>query len=69
MALNSFIRDFGMDGIAKSQRDTIQGNIVSTFQVSLSFLNLSCVMSADFLHQGWLLLWSPLHISNCREDR
>jgi hypothetical protein len=36
MALNSFIRDFGMDNIAKSNRDTIQGNIVSTFQVSMS---------------------------------
>lgn len=35
MALNSFIRDFGMNGIAKSNRDTIQGNIVSTFQVCL----------------------------------
>lgn len=32
MALNSFIRDFGMNNIAKSNRDTIQGNIVSTFQ-------------------------------------
>lgn len=32
MALNSFIRDFGLDGIAKTNRDTIQGNIVSTFQ-------------------------------------
>jgi hypothetical protein len=30
MALNSFIRDFGMDSIAKSNRDTIQGNIVSS---------------------------------------
>ena len=36
MALNSFIRDFGMNNIAKSNRDTIQGNIVSTFQVSSS---------------------------------
>jgi hypothetical protein len=35
MALTSFIRDFGMADIAKSSRDTIQGNIVSTFQVSL----------------------------------
>lgn len=33
MALESFIRDFGMNDIAKSNRDTIQGNIVSTFQV------------------------------------
>lgn len=34
MALNSFIRDFKMDGMAKTVRDTTQGNIVSTFQVS-----------------------------------
>ena len=38
MALNSFIRDFGMNNIAKSNRDTIQGNIVSTFQVSSSLM-------------------------------
>jgi hypothetical protein len=35
MALNSFIRDFGMNDIPKNNRDTIQGNIVSTFQVSI----------------------------------
>jgi len=35
MALESFIRDFGMNDIAKSNRDTIQGNIVSTFQVGI----------------------------------
>jgi len=34
MALNSFQRDFDMASVAKTQRDTIQGNIVSTFQVS-----------------------------------
>jgi hypothetical protein len=34
MALNSFQRDFSMSGMAKTQRDTTQGNIVSTFQVS-----------------------------------
>jgi hypothetical protein len=34
MALNSFQRDFNMKGMAKTQRDTTQGNIVSTFQVS-----------------------------------
>ena len=34
MALDSFIRDFGMNEIADDQRDTIQANIVSTFQVS-----------------------------------
>ena len=34
MALDSFIRDFGMNEIADDKRDTIQANIVSTFQVS-----------------------------------
>lgn len=34
MALNSFQRDFNMRGMPKVQRDTTQGNIVSTFQVS-----------------------------------
>ncbi|CAO2653802.1 Nn.00g032130.m01.CDS01 [Neocucurbitaria sp. VM-36] len=37
MALNSFIRDFGMNNIAKTNRDTIQGNIVSTFQAGCFF--------------------------------
>lgn len=37
MALNSFIRDFGLDGIPKVNRDTIQGNIVSTFQAGCFF--------------------------------
>jgi hypothetical protein len=38
MALTSFQRDFNMSGMAKTQRDTTQGNIVSTFQVS----NMEC---------------------------
>ena len=33
MALDSFRRDFGTINIPQTQRDTIQGNIVSTFQV------------------------------------
>ncbi|KAH7341192.1 quinate permease [Pyrenochaeta sp. MPI-SDFR-AT-0127] len=37
MALNSFIRDFGLNNIAKVNRDTIQGNIVSTFQAGCFF--------------------------------
>lgn len=36
MALDSFRRDFALDGIPSTIRDTIQGNIVSTFQVSQS---------------------------------
>lgn len=39
MALNSFIRDFKMDGMAKTVRDTTQGNIVSTFQVRFDTYN------------------------------
>ena len=35
MALDSFVRDFGMDDIADDRRDSIQANIVSTFQVSI----------------------------------
>lgn len=38
MALTSFQRDFDMTGMAKTQRDTTQGNIVSTFQVSQNSL-------------------------------
>ncbi|KAH7071806.1 quinate permease [Paraphoma chrysanthemicola] len=37
MALNSFQRDFNMTGMAKTQRDTTQGNIVSTFQAGCFF--------------------------------
>lgn len=36
MALDSFIRDYNMDEISDDQRDGIQANIVSTFQVSLT---------------------------------
>jgi hypothetical protein len=35
MALDSFQRDFGLADAAPSHRDTVQGNIVSTFQVSI----------------------------------
>ena len=34
MALESFRRDFALDQVESTVRDTIQGNIVSTFQVS-----------------------------------
>ncbi|KAH7115325.1 quinate permease [Dendryphion nanum] len=37
MALDSFIHDFHLNNIPKSQRDTIQGNIVSTFQAGCFF--------------------------------
>jgi MFS family permease len=37
MALQSFIRDFGWEHASKKQRDTIQANIVSTFQAGSFF--------------------------------
>lgn len=37
MALDSFRRDFAMDDIPTNTRDTIQGNIVSTFQAGCFF--------------------------------
>nr|CBV37373.1 quinate transporter [Colletotrichum graminicola] len=37
MALDSFRRDFHLDGVPSSTRDTIQGNIVSTFQAGCFF--------------------------------
>ncbi|KAK8859324.1 quinate permease [Apiospora arundinis] len=37
MALESFIRDFGWSNVGKTERDTIQGNIVSTFQAGCFF--------------------------------
>ncbi|KAK2042888.1 general substrate transporter [Colletotrichum somersetense] len=37
MALDSFRRDFHLDDVSTSTRDTIQGNIVSTFQAGCFF--------------------------------
>lgn len=37
MALDSFVRDFGLTDVSASTRDTIQGNIVSTFQAGCFF--------------------------------
>ncbi|EXM17417.1 hypothetical protein FOTG_14386 [Fusarium oxysporum f. sp. vasinfectum 25433] len=37
MALTPFMRDFGLDLVEKAQRDTIQGNIVSTLPVHSHF--------------------------------
>ncbi|KAI9167907.1 putative quinate permease [Paramyrothecium foliicola] len=37
MALDSFRRDFRMEDMPQSERDTIQGNIVSTFQAGCFF--------------------------------
>ncbi len=37
MALDSFKRDFGLDKATQHERDTLQGNIVSTFQAGTFF--------------------------------
>lgn len=37
MALDSFKRDFGLDDVSSTARDTLQGNIVSTFQAGTFF--------------------------------
>ncbi|KAF3922749.1 hypothetical protein ABW21_db0208184 [Orbilia brochopaga] len=37
MALDSFKRDFGLNGVSQHQSDTLQGNIVSTFQAGTFF--------------------------------
>lgn len=40
MALDSFRRDFGLLGVSGTYRDTLQGNIVSTFQAGCFFGSL-----------------------------
>ena len=40
MALDSFKRDFGLTNVAPHVRDTLQGNIVSTFQAGCFFGSL-----------------------------
>ncbi|KAK8063446.1 hypothetical protein PG996_008098 [Apiospora saccharicola] len=47
MALDSFIRDFGWSEVDKTTRDTIQGNIVSTFQAGCFFGALFCFPLAE----------------------
>ncbi|KAL1856842.1 hypothetical protein Daus18300_010605 [Diaporthe australafricana] len=49
MALNSFIRDFELGGMAKTVRDTTQGNIVSTFQAGCFFGALFAFPAAEKL--------------------
>lgn len=50
MALESFIRDFGLDAGDQVSRNTIQGNIVSTFQV-----RATSKPSISLYHPLWIL--------------
>lgn len=47
MALDSFARDFGLLGASGAYRDTLQGNIVSTFQAGCFFGSLLTFPLAD----------------------
>lgn len=40
MALDSFKRDFGLNSATQLDRDTLQGNVVSTFQAGCFFGSL-----------------------------
>lgn len=67
MALDSFIQDFRLDEVSTTVRDTMQGNIVSTFQASTppDFQRVSSKNSSVILISltGGLLLWCSLHFS------
>jgi hypothetical protein len=67
MALDSFRRDFGTINIPQSQRDTIQGNIVSTFQVYTN--PLPCKLLSLIKLTGWLLLRRPVRLPTCGKAR
>jgi MFS family permease len=40
VALDSFKRDFGLNTATQNERDTLQGNVVSTFQAGCFFGSL-----------------------------
>jgi hypothetical protein len=64
MALDSFRRDFGLDQVETTTRDTIQGNIVSTFQVWI-YPAQPVPIHTLLTPQGWLFLGCSSHISHC----
>lgn len=67
MALDSFRRDFGTINIPQSQRDTIQGNIVSTFQVCV--VPPPCKLQPLINFTGRLLLRRPVRLPTCGKAR
>ncbi|KAL1589427.1 hypothetical protein WHR41_01732 [Cladosporium halotolerans] len=60
MALDSFRRDFGLDQVASTTRDTIQGNIVSTFQAGCFFGALCTFPIAEKWGRRWTIILSAL---------
>jgi hypothetical protein len=69
MALDSFRRDFGIN-IPQTQRDTIQGNIVSTFQVRVdSPVKYTCSLMSIGRPVAFLAHSSPFHLRRSSVER
>jgi hypothetical protein len=62
MALDSFRRDFALDQVDSTVRDTIQGNIVSTFQVSFNHRDED-TQSRKLTLAGRMFLRCTFHLS------
>jgi sugar porter (SP) family MFS transporter len=56
MALDSFRRDFALDEVSQGERDTIQGNIVSTFQAGCFFGALATFPFAEKFGRKYTIL-------------
>jgi hypothetical protein len=69
MALDSFRRDFGTINIPQTQRDTIQGNIVSTFQVRLVNRGLFAQSPTEIRLAASLAHSSPSHSRKSSVER
>lgn len=69
MALDSFRRDFGTINIPQSQRDTIQGNIVSTFQVFTTSPAVSQSLISLARLAASLALCLPFHLRKSSVER
>jgi hypothetical protein len=64
MALDSFRRDFALDQVESTVRDTIQGNIVSTFQVSFQFC-VEDMQNRKLTLTGRMFLRCTVHLPLC----
>lgn len=60
MALDSFVRDFKMGELAPYTRDTIQANIVSTFQAGCAAGALFTFPLAERIGRRWTIVFGAL---------
>ncbi|PNS16184.1 hypothetical protein CAC42_1947 [Sphaceloma murrayae] len=60
MALDSFRRSYGLDKVSAAQRDTLQGNIVSTFQSGCFFGSLIMFPLAEKIGRKWSTIFSSV---------